>query len=193
MKTAEILTRTGFKTVELLPAEIVCELSLIDNLALAKAMGKAGATIYLYRLAGYEVKAKSPEPTIYDYAKALIETKDELLALTQEKLQVTEYLALTPGILEHYHESKKTSTIDQYGVFSAKELMQEMAFNGEIPTSLKPCKVYTFLAGVYRADTLKEPTKFVDLKDGKHFVNSYPESWRSRAVQLIKTVARTAY
>ena len=53
VKTAEVTTAAGLETVHLLPAETIFDLSFIDNLELARAMGRSGATLYIYGLVGY--------------------------------------------------------------------------------------------------------------------------------------------
>lgn len=59
IKSSEILTTTGLKTVRLLPADIVFEWLMKDNPELALAMGKAGATVYFHQLAGYSVTSNT--------------------------------------------------------------------------------------------------------------------------------------
>lgn len=65
IKTAEIRTEQGIIAVTLLPARLVYKWSLSDNIELAEAMGTVGATVYLHRLAGYQVSstAIAPEST----------------------------------------------------------------------------------------------------------------------------------
>jgi hypothetical protein len=55
VKTAEIQTAKGLRSVQLYPASVVFDLALEFNPALAKAMGAAGANVYLLGLAGYQV------------------------------------------------------------------------------------------------------------------------------------------
>jgi hypothetical protein len=62
VKNAEILTSNGVKLVPLFPASVVSDLAFEFDLPLAKLMGSAGATVYLYGLAGYQVKPSVPEP-----------------------------------------------------------------------------------------------------------------------------------
>jgi hypothetical protein len=63
-KTAEILTAGGVQGVALIPAKTVFAWMVKDNPELAIAMGEAGATVFLHKLAGYEVKSEAiaPEP-----------------------------------------------------------------------------------------------------------------------------------
>jgi hypothetical protein len=61
VKNAEIRTSNGVKLVQLFPASVVSDLAFEFDLALAKLMGSAGATVYLYGLAGYQVKPTVPE------------------------------------------------------------------------------------------------------------------------------------
>lgn len=56
LKTAEIPTKQGIQGVTLIPASLCYKWAFKDNPELAYAMGTAGATVYLYGVAGYEVK-----------------------------------------------------------------------------------------------------------------------------------------
>lgn len=55
LKKAEIETPGGLQGVTLLPADLVFDWMFEDNPELARAMGKAGATVYMHQLAGYKV------------------------------------------------------------------------------------------------------------------------------------------
>ena len=66
IEEAEIPTKQGLRMGRLIPADIVFEWLMQDNPDLAKAMGKAGATIYLQRLAGWEKPRAEAQPTIKD-------------------------------------------------------------------------------------------------------------------------------
>lgn len=87
IKEAQIDTVGGLQGARLIPAELVFEWLMKDNTELAKAMGKAGATVYLHQLAGYkvssnvvEVKPQLPQ-TYLEALKALVESEE-----TKEKL-----------------------------------------------------------------------------------------------------------
>jgi hypothetical protein len=60
-RTARIQTASGIQVMCLISASQLFELAWEINPVLAKAMGSAGATVYLYGLAGYEVKPTVPE------------------------------------------------------------------------------------------------------------------------------------
>ena len=62
VKTAQIQTPGGLQGARLIPADLIFEWLMGDNPKLALEMGKAGATLYIYKLAGYQVKASEPEP-----------------------------------------------------------------------------------------------------------------------------------
>jgi hypothetical protein len=55
LKSVETDLGYGLQGYNLIPAELVFEWLLDDNRELAKAMGKAGATVYMHQLAGYKV------------------------------------------------------------------------------------------------------------------------------------------
>ncbi len=56
VKNAEVITAGGVQGVQLYPSETLLDLAFEFDLPLAKLMGKAGANVFLYGLAGYEVK-----------------------------------------------------------------------------------------------------------------------------------------
>ncbi len=95
VKNAEIYTPGGLQAVRLIPADIVYEWLLTDNLDLAKAMGKAGATVYLHHLAGYKVTSNAIESK-----PQLPQTYLEALKALVESEEVKEQLALQNSILE---------------------------------------------------------------------------------------------
>lgn len=63
LKTAEVQTTTGSKTVRLIPESIISDWIIDDNPKLAKQMLKAGVRVFLYGVAGYQVKPSDPQPT----------------------------------------------------------------------------------------------------------------------------------
>lgn len=87
LKTAEIITGKGLQTVTLIPADIVFDWLIEDNPSLAKAMGKAGATVYLHQIAGYKVESSAittpsqtaSKPPIIDEVTGLSLIRDSLL------------------------------------------------------------------------------------------------------------------
>lgn len=67
IKEDEIQTAGGVQGVRLIPANVVYDWLFDDNPPLAKAMGKAGATVYMHQLAGFNVSstatiAPTPQP-----------------------------------------------------------------------------------------------------------------------------------
>ena len=77
VKTAGVQTVRGLQSTNIIPADIVFDWLLDDNLELAKAMGKAGATLYMHQIAGFKLPAtEKPEPeylpTTYEKVLAVI-------------------------------------------------------------------------------------------------------------------------
>jgi hypothetical protein len=72
IKTAEIHANTRVYEVPLYSVEVLVNLAFEFDLSLAKLITQAGASVYLYGLAGYQVKPTVPTPSNY---------KDALLAL----------------------------------------------------------------------------------------------------------------
>lgn len=98
LKTAEIQTAGGLQGVHIIPADIIFDWLLDDNTELARAMGKAGATVYLHQLAGYKIEStitstNSPQlpQTYLEALKALVESEEEKERLkAQTELQAAE-------------------------------------------------------------------------------------------------------
>ena len=63
-KTAEIQTAGGLQGVRLIPANVVYDWMFEDNPALAKAMGKAGATVFMHQLAGFNITSTAIAPAL---------------------------------------------------------------------------------------------------------------------------------
>lgn len=61
IKEAEVDTGYGVKLVRLIPADLVYLWISEDNPDLAKAMQKAGTTVYLHQLAGYKISSTAIE------------------------------------------------------------------------------------------------------------------------------------
>ena len=83
IKTSEIDTGYGFKVVALIPADIVFDWLCDDNLPLAKAMGKAGATLYMHKIAGFKLPStEKATPTVESSLtdKELLKTFTDLYA-----------------------------------------------------------------------------------------------------------------
>ena len=122
LKTTEIHTTTGLKTVQLIPASIVFEWAMKDNPALAYAMGEAGATIYLQRLAGYKVTSNAVVEdklpgTYRDALMALVESIDkEAAALEGKQLAEAEVKILAPKakVADDFISNDGLTTIEQF-------------------------------------------------------------------------------
>lgn len=90
VKTAEVPTPGGIQGVQLYSHNTVFKLSLEFDLALAELMGQAGAVVFLYGLAGYQVQVVEPEKpkTALELAKEQVKLLEalELLELQNKAL-----------------------------------------------------------------------------------------------------------
>ena len=59
LKTAEILTTTGLKTVRLISEDLICKWLPKDNPELASQVLKLGVRLFLHALAGFRVKSEA--------------------------------------------------------------------------------------------------------------------------------------
>ena len=100
LKTAEILTTTGLKTVRLISEDLICQWLPKDNPELASQVLKLGVRLFLHALAGFRVKSE-----------AITEVKQlesQIIKLSEEK-----------QILEELIKTQKTMIAD----FSSKNSM----------------------------------------------------------------------
>lgn len=58
LKSGEILTDAGLRSVRLIPANVAFKWLLKDNYEFAEKMGEAGATVFFQKIAGYQQQAK---------------------------------------------------------------------------------------------------------------------------------------
>jgi hypothetical protein len=76
IKTAEIVTDGGLQGVNLIPAKTVFKWLIKDNPELAEKMGEAGATVFIYKLAGYEPNAPQVNQSIADIFNQMTEIEN---------------------------------------------------------------------------------------------------------------------
>ena len=89
LKTAEILTAAGFRSSTLIPESIISDWIIKDNPDLARQMMAAGVRVFLYGVAGYEVKPSEPEPqTPQTYIEALRALADAEEAKEKQRLLI---------------------------------------------------------------------------------------------------------
>jgi hypothetical protein len=117
VKTAEIQTTKGLRTASLYPASVVFELAFEFNPKLAKAMGAAGANIYMCGLAGYQTAITPPQP------KTRLELAKEQVKLL-EQLELKE---LQIKLLAEAHE-RQAEVIDE--LFDYSSIIRIAKYNG---------------------------------------------------------------
>lgn len=93
LKVAKIDTDGGLQGVPLYPAQVILDLAFEFDLALAKAIGTAGATLYLYGLGGYKVEVAAPNTVEADrqHLEVLVAPKPKLSEIKQTT-KMFEYL-----------------------------------------------------------------------------------------------------
>lgn len=113
---AEIKTVSGFKTADLLPANVVLKLAMAYKPELAEAMGTAGANVYMLGLAGYSIEVKEPKP------KTALELAREQVAL----LEKIERLEIEKEMLEEENE-QLAEAVDE--LFNYSSIIRIAKFN----------------------------------------------------------------
>lgn len=100
LKTAEILTTTGLKTVRLISEDLICKWLPKDNPELASQVLKLGVRLFLHALAGFRVKSEA--------ITEVRQLESQIVKLSEEK-----------QILEELIKTQKTMIAD----FSSKNSM----------------------------------------------------------------------
>ena len=100
LKTAEILTTTGLKTVRLISENLICKWLPKDNPELTSQVLKLGVRLFLHTLAGFRVKSEA--------ITEVRQLESQIVKLSEEK-----------QILEELIETQKTMIAD----FSSKNSM----------------------------------------------------------------------
>lgn len=102
LKTAEILTTTGLKTVRLISEDLICQWLPKDNPELASQVLKLGVRLFLHTLAGFRVKSE-----------AIAEVKQlesQILKLSEEKQILEELIETQKAMIADF--SSKNSMLD---------------------------------------------------------------------------------
>lgn len=150
IKTSEMLTSTGLKTVVLIPAELVYDWAFDDKPELAHAMGKAGATLFLHKLAGYEVKSTAIAPvtpqSYIEALKALVAVEEEKLRLQQENEELIEEVEQLSEIVDELFDYSSIIRVAKFNEVSEKyfnwrKLKQASEIKG-IEIKKAPCPRY---------------------------------------------------
>ena len=132
-KTSVISTSNGSKLVPLYPPSVVFDLAFEFNQPLAKRMGAAGAAVYMYGLAGYQVKPEKQFTVPQTLEDALIFAANEI---KQRKLleQQKELLESQVEILEEDNE-RQSEIIDE--LFDYSSIIRIAKFNNISETNFK--------------------------------------------------------
>src|SRR4028118_1027005 len=133
IKEDQIQTAGGVQRVRLIPADVVYEWLFDDNPALAKTMGKAGATVYMHQLAGFHVSstaiiAPTPQPEVTRLGLSVETTVAMLSPLKQLLSSVPE--ALVDGFLlnqvQIYHPELKDTINAAHSLLAAANPIPEV-------------------------------------------------------------------
>lgn len=136
LKSAEIQTAQGLRTGRLMSAKLVFEWLMKDNPTLAAAMGEAGATVYLQRLAGWQppVTEQKQLTRSQKLAEALVIAAEEIdkLKETVDEL-VHENATLTPKA-EVYDDFIESTTLITWGELAKDLDLPKLGRNNLIKT-----------------------------------------------------------
>ena len=110
LKTDEILTTTGLKTVALIPEDVICQWLIKDNHELALKVMQLGVRIFLHTIAGFQVKSDAIE------TNKQLESQIAELTAKIEKLNYKEvdYIDEILGLKEQIKElESENSTLEE--------------------------------------------------------------------------------
>lgn len=190
IKTAEISTSGGVQGVNLINAQLCFRWLMKDNPALALKMGECGATVFLHKLAGYELKSTAVEEVLVKKDSRLV-LLEQLTQLTQSQIEMEQRQA------ELALENQRLR-LEQDQIRSEQNLLQEsvvqhdaelgrifepdgmlitlagcLNLQGKHATAAQLANVGKTAANIYRGKYGKDPEKISDARYGK--VGAYPQ------------------
>lgn len=129
VKNSEIDTGYGVKVVALIPADLVYDWLFEDNVALAKAMGKAGATVYMHQLAGFSVSSTAtiaPEPQPKPVKAELTPAKLDLLRSAMSSVPVPLVDGFILNRVQYHHPELKADVEAGHALLAASNPIPEL-------------------------------------------------------------------
>lgn len=102
LKTAEILTTTGLKTVRLISEDLICKWLPKDNPELASQVLKLGVRLFLHTLAGFRVKSEA--------IAEVRQLESQIVKLSEEKQILEELIETQKAMIADF--SSKNSMLD---------------------------------------------------------------------------------
>ena len=102
LKTAEILTTTGLKTVRLISEDLICKWLPKDNPELASQVLKLGVRLFLHTLAGFRVKSEA--------IAEVRQLESQIVKLNEEKQILEELIETQKAMIADF--SSKNSMLD---------------------------------------------------------------------------------
>ena len=102
LKTAEILTTTGLKTVRLISEDLICKWLPKDNPELASQVLKLGVRLFLHTLAGFCVKSEA--------IAEVRQLESQIVKLNEEKQILEELIETQKAMIADF--SSKNSMLD---------------------------------------------------------------------------------
>jgi len=163
---------SGLRSITLYPVETLVNLAFAFKPELAKEMCKMGATLYLYKLAGYKVKLAEPEPAKpQNQALQNIEWAKAYILQETQKLNIEQFPGMKRMIDHLQTEGKEAEAYPPFSVYAylvnedCLELLDKKLFN-------------TFnrrVASLYRVCHQKKPMRANCVLTGKR-ANLYTEN-----------------
>lgn len=171
---AEIPTASGLQGCNLIPADLVFEWLMKDNPELAKAMGSAGATVYMHQLAGYRVSSevitqqpKPPELPPGDVRVANLKDALQFFGIDQDNPRYKQ--ALQDITLDILGVSQPTLPPSQGAWVGVVERAEQLGYSVALVASQRS------KLGKYVKSSGLEPTQELRLCNGtQRMINVYP-------------------
>jgi hypothetical protein len=115
-KTAEILTVSGLKTVNLIPESTIVEWLPKDNPAMASQIMQLGVRVFMHKLAGYEVTTTAIKPKT-------------ALELAKEQVKLLEQIEIQQQIIDDQEKDllRQSEVIDE--LFDYSSILRVSKFN----------------------------------------------------------------
>jgi hypothetical protein len=129
LKSAEIPSKRGFKSVALLNEEQILEVVAKYNTELLKAFFKAGLRVYLHQLAGYKVTSEAVEPP-EEKTDEQLNYEQEASSVSNAIRNITDNLYDNPAIAQILIDTTMNKFIQRHNLQIQANQLNQVEYKG---------------------------------------------------------------